>query len=164
MEVPFSRRRTESASRNPPIDPRHEPRQPVLGRSPDPRRTAQTRHRCGSDLGREIYGKTPETSLARMEDVLAQPGRWNRRNGSLCRSDAFVSAALWLVDFKAWPTPDPVAGRDGSSDGRMDSPATHRVLAAQPRARFVRIDSFGPRRIILHDDYGHSGSRRRVSG
>jgi hypothetical protein len=45
-----------------------------------------------------------------MEDVLAQPRRWNRRNGSLCRSDAFVSTSLWLGDFKAWPTPEPVAG------------------------------------------------------
>src|SRR5262249_31384639 len=107
-----------SASRNPPIDPRHEPRQPDLGRAPDPRRTAQTRHRCGSDLGREIYGKTPETSIARMEDVLAQPRRWNRRNGSLCRSDAFVSASLWLVDLKARHAPDPAAGGTGSSDGR----------------------------------------------
>src|SRR5262245_1698256 len=62
MEVPFSRRQTESTTRNPPIDPRHEPRQPAVGRSPDPRRTPQTRHRCGSDLGRKIYGKTQETS------------------------------------------------------------------------------------------------------
>src|SRR5262249_46470918 len=46
-----ARRQTEGPARNPPIDPRHEPRQPVLGRSANPRRTPQTRHRCGSDLG-----------------------------------------------------------------------------------------------------------------
>jgi hypothetical protein len=33
MEVALSRRQTEGPARNPPIDPRHEPRQPVLGRS-----------------------------------------------------------------------------------------------------------------------------------
>jgi hypothetical protein len=33
MEVLFSRRQTGSTTRNPPIDPRHEPRQPVLGAS-----------------------------------------------------------------------------------------------------------------------------------
>ena len=92
MEVARSSRQAKSATRNPPADPRHEPRQPAVGRSPDPRRTPQARHRCGSDLGREIYGKTPETSIARMEDVLAHPRRWNRRNGSLCRPDNFLSA------------------------------------------------------------------------
>jgi hypothetical protein len=44
MEVPFSRRQTKSAGRNSPIDPRHEPRQPALGRSSDPWRTPQARH------------------------------------------------------------------------------------------------------------------------
>jgi transposase InsO family protein len=32
-----------------------------------------------------------------MEDVSAQPRRWDRRNGSLRRSNAFVSASLWLA-------------------------------------------------------------------
>jgi len=41
---------------NPPIDPRHEPRQPALGCSPDPWRTPQARHQSGSDLGRQTYG------------------------------------------------------------------------------------------------------------
>jgi hypothetical protein len=32
-----------------------------------------------------------------MEDVLAQPRRWDCLDGSLCRSDAFLSAYLWLL-------------------------------------------------------------------
>src|SRR5262245_35693868 len=128
MEVALSSRQAKSATRNPPADPRHEPRQPAVRRSPDPRRTPQARHRCGSDLGGQIYGKTQETSIARMEDVSVQPRRWDRRNGSLRRSDNFLSVSLWLGDFKSWPAPDPVAGRDGPSNGRMDGPTSYRSL------------------------------------
>ena len=49
MEVAMSRRQTEGAARNSPTDPRHEPGQPAVGRSPDPWRTPQARHRCWSN-------------------------------------------------------------------------------------------------------------------
>jgi hypothetical protein len=97
IEVALARRQTEGPARNPSVDPRHEPRQPALGRSADPRRTPQTRHRCGSNLGRQVYGKTQETPVARVEDLPAQPRRWYCRNGSLCCSNAFLSAALCLL-------------------------------------------------------------------
>jgi hypothetical protein len=95
MEVALSRRQTEGPTRNSSIDPLHEPRQPALGCASDPWRTPQARHRCGSDLGREIYAEAQETSIARMEDVLAQPRRWDCRDGSLRRTDPFVSVARW---------------------------------------------------------------------
>jgi hypothetical protein len=60
LEVALSRRQTESAARHSSIDPEYEPRQPALGRSPDPWRTPQARHRCRSNLGRQVYGKTQE--------------------------------------------------------------------------------------------------------
>src|SRR5262249_49765425 len=72
-------------------DPRHEPRQPVLGRSPDPRRTGQTRHRCGSDLSRQVYGKTPETSIAGWRTFLR-----NHADG-IAAMDLFVVPTLYLV-------------------------------------------------------------------
>jgi (2Fe-2S) ferredoxin len=72
MEVALSRRQTKSAARNPPVDPRHEPCQPTLGCSPDPWRTPQARHQCGSNLGRQIYGRSTGTPIARMEDVPAR--------------------------------------------------------------------------------------------
>lgn len=72
MEVALSRRQTKSAARNPPVDPRHEPCQPTLGCSPDPWRTPQARHQCGSNLGRQIYGRSAGTPIARMEDVPAR--------------------------------------------------------------------------------------------
>src|SRR5215470_20220182 len=100
MEVALSGRQTEGLTRNPPVDPEYKPRQPVLGRSPDPWRTPQARHRCRSDLGCQVYGETQETPVARVEDLPAEPRRWNCRNGSLCRSDAFVSASLCLLILK----------------------------------------------------------------
>jgi len=72
MEVALSRRQTKSAARNPPVDPRHERCQPTLGCSPDPWRTPQARHQCGSNLGRQIYGRSAGTPIARMEDVPAR--------------------------------------------------------------------------------------------
>ena len=109
MEVALSSRQTEGPARNPSVDPRHEPRQPALGRSADPRRTPQARHRCGSNLGRQIYGETQETPVAMVEDLPAQSRRRDCGNGSLCRSDAFLSAALWFADSLARPAPDPAA-------------------------------------------------------
>jgi len=47
MEVEMSRRQTKGAVRNSPTDPRHEPRQPTLGCSPDSRRTPQARNEVG---------------------------------------------------------------------------------------------------------------------
>src|SRR5262249_40375507 len=106
MEVALSSRQAKSAPRNPPVDPEYKPHQSVLGRAPDPWRTPQARHCNRSDLGRQVYGETQETSLARMEDVPAQPRRWDC-HGSLCRPDNFLSVSLWLGDFKSWPAPDP---------------------------------------------------------
>jgi transposase InsO family protein len=55
MEVEMSRRQTKGAVRNSPTDPRHEPRQPTLGCSPDSRRTPQARHRRRPNLSRPKY-------------------------------------------------------------------------------------------------------------
>src|SRR6476659_20009 len=50
MEVPTATWPGEGAERNPAADPRHEPRQSSMGRSPHPQRAPQARHRCRSDL------------------------------------------------------------------------------------------------------------------
>src|SRR5208282_4221402 len=51
-----------------------------------------------------------------MEDVPLQSCRWDRLDGSLRRSDTLISAALWLADSKARPTPYVMVGRNGASD------------------------------------------------
>ena len=113
---------------NPPTDPRHEPGQSTVGRSADPWRTAQARNRRWPNLGRQIYGEAQEASIARVEDLSPQPRRRDRIDGPVCRSDNLISAALWLADFTARPTPNVMAGSDGAPDRRMDRPTTHRGL------------------------------------
>ena len=108
----MSRRQTKGAARNSPADPRQEPGEPSVGRSPDPWRTPQTRHRRRANLGRQIYGKAWEASIPRVEDIPSQPRRWDRLNGSLRRSDTLVSAALRLAHSMPRPASNLRAGRD----------------------------------------------------
>src|SRR5262245_4108940 len=104
------------------------------GRSPSLWRSAATPWHYDAV---QVRPSTP----SRMEDVSVQPRRWDRRNGSLRRSDNFLSVSLWLGDFKSWPAPDPVAGRDGPSNGRMDGPTSYR----SPRVGWdARISGSGP--------------------
>src|ERR1700758_5132908 len=98
------------------------------GRSPSLWRSAATPWHYDAV---QVRPSTP----SRMENIPAQPRRRDCRNGSLRRPDFFVSVALWLGDFKSSPAPNPMAWRDGSSDGRMDSPATHRGLRLGRDAR-----------------------------
>ena len=135
MEVEVSRRQTKGPARNSPTDPRHEPGQPALGRSQDPWRTSQARHRRWPNLGRQIHGKAQKAAIPRLEDVPAQPCRWNRIDRSVCCSDDLIPAAIWPVDSTARPTPNPMAGSDRAPDGRMDRPATYRGLRLGPRYR-----------------------------
>jgi transposase InsO family protein len=123
----MSRRQTKGAARNSPTDPCHEPGQPAVGCSPDPWRAPQARHRRWPNLGRQVYGKAQATPISRLEDVPPQPRRWDRIDGPVCRSDT-LSAALWLADPPARPTPNLMAGSDGAPDRRMDCPAAHRSL------------------------------------
>ena len=99
LEVAVTQRQTNGAARNSPADPRDEPRQSSLGRSEDPWRTSQARHRCGPNLSRQIHGKAQETSFPTLEDVPAQSCRWHRIDRSIRRSDDLISAAVWPSDF-----------------------------------------------------------------
>ena len=142
MEIALSPRPTKGPAGNSPIDPRDEPGQSALGRSAHPRRTAQTRDRRRTNLGGQIYGETQKTAFTRMENLSAQPCRWHRGDGPVCRSDTLFSIALWLADY-ARPTPDVMARRDDAPDRRMDRPTTYRSLRLGPRAEIHR--SFSPR-------------------
>jgi hypothetical protein len=95
MEVASSRRQTEGGARNPAIDPRHEPRQPAVGRSPDPWRTAQARYRRGSNLGRQIHGKAQEAPIPRVEESQQLSATFFfLKSGGKC-----VGEAAWLLYF-----------------------------------------------------------------
>ena len=59
-----------SPARHPPIDPRPEPRQPALMRSADRWPTPQTRHRCGSNLGRRYMASHRRSPSQRRKTFL----------------------------------------------------------------------------------------------
>src|SRR5215467_7199689 len=104
------------------------------GRSPSLWRSAATPWHYDAV---QVRPSTP----SRVEDLPAQPRRWYCRNGSFCCSNAFLSAALWFADSLARPAPDPVAGSDGPSNGRMDGPAIYRGLRLGRDAPIYRSGS-----------------------
>jgi hypothetical protein len=61
--------RSQSRSRDPTAHSRHEHREPAMGRTTDPRRTSQARHRCRANDGGQIYGnyQKPHPGLERDE-------------------------------------------------------------------------------------------------
>jgi hypothetical protein len=63
-----SPRAAEDSVGNPSSHSRHQPSQPILGCSPDSRRTPQARHRRRPNLGRQVYGKAQKASIPRLED------------------------------------------------------------------------------------------------
>src|SRR5450631_3212335 len=165
MEVAISLWQAKGAARNSAVDPRHEPRQPAVGRSPDPWRTAQARYRRGSNLGRQIHGKAQGAPIPRVEDIPSQPRRWDRLNGSLRRSDTLVSTALRLAHSMPRPPSNLMAGSDGTPERRMDGPTTHRSLRLgmdaevhRPRSRFCLWRNFHP----AASRYGHSRPANRA--
>jgi hypothetical protein len=106
----------------------------------------------GQTLGRQIHGKDEETPIARVEDVPAKPCRSDRIDGSVCCSDALLSAALWLGDSLARPAPNLMARSDSKPDRRMGCPAIHRnprlgmdTEVHRPRSRRDLWRNFHPR-------------------
>ena len=105
--------RPKVASEISPINPRDELGQPAMGRSTHSWRTAQARDRRWSNLGRQIHGEVQKTTVSRVEDVPAQPRRWDRGDGPVRRADPIISGALRLADHATESAADVVAGRDG---------------------------------------------------
>ena len=66
--------------------------------------------KLGIEIGQTLVAKYKETPISRMEDVHPQSRRRDCIDGFVCRPDALLSAALWLADFMAWPTPNLMAG------------------------------------------------------
>src|SRR5260370_40916955 len=73
MEVATSGRQTKGRARNSPTDPRNERRQSALGRSPDPWRSSQTRHRRWPNVGRQVHdtAQKEKTDLRNHADGIA---------------------------------------------------------------------------------------------
>jgi transposase InsO family protein len=64
--------------------------------------------KLGIDVGQTSVAKylaRHRRPPSQVEDLPVQPHRRDCGNGSLCRSDAFLSAALWFADSLARPAP-----------------------------------------------------------
>jgi hypothetical protein len=97
---------------------------PLWGAPAHPRRTTQTRDRCRANQRGQVYDAQENSTVAGLEDVLAQPHKWDRGDGPVCRSDHLVPAALWTADHGPRPATNPLARRYRTPNGGMDSQPT----------------------------------------
>src|ERR1700730_221595 len=124
-EIGASRRKAEGVAGVAPVDPRHEPGEPAVGRTAYPRRTSQAWHRYRADERGQVYGAQEATTDPGLEDVSEQPCRWHRCDEPVRRCHDFVPAALWLGDPAPRSTPHLVHGGDSPPDRRVDRPPAY---------------------------------------
>src|SRR5712675_2188094 len=115
LEVPPHRRPSTNRLRGSGADPTHEPREPAVGRTADTWRIVDAWDRGRGIDGRQIYGPPPPTTVPRLEDLPAQPCRWPRFAGFVCRPYDLVRAALWFCHSAPRPQATGEHQRDGQS-------------------------------------------------
>lgn len=133
LKVQVEGRATQNAPGNPSPCPGDENCQPIVGRTPDPRGTAQTRYQRRSNNRHQIHETARKTPFAGVEDVLKAPSRRHRCHGSVRRTDDLVQAALWTCGDESQPAKDTPPVCYGAPDSRLDRPSTHRSRQMEPR-------------------------------
>jgi transposase InsO family protein len=93
-----------------------------------PRIPPQARHRYRTDERGQVHGQAKGAAIPRLEDIPPQPRGWDRRDGSVRRTDNLISSALRLVDCGAWSTANFMVWRHSASDRRMDRKSDHGSL------------------------------------
>ena len=89
MAITLSRT-AQDEGRNTQPDPSNEPRQPALGRTSRPRRTAQARHRRQSGHRWKVSASAPEDSLPDLAQLFTEPYDRHRRGRHVRRRDRDV--------------------------------------------------------------------------
>src|SRR6516225_4450807 len=107
-----------------PAHSRHERREPALGSTADPRRTAQAWHRCRADHRGKIYGEEKAATVARLEKLSAQSCGRYRINGFIRTADDLVSTVVRISNHAAFPPRAFVAGCDRAPERPLDCPST----------------------------------------
>ena len=110
--------------RNSPTDSQDEPRESTLGRTPHPRRIAQTRHRYRRDQRGQVHGTQSEAAVANLADL---PGESRQDHGVgrlLHRADDPVSGPVRVPGSGSRPKADRAFQRHRPSHGRVDRAAT----------------------------------------
>src|ERR1700694_1132274 len=69
LEIKTARRPAEDPAGDPSSYSRDESRQPTMGRTTDPWRASQARHRCRTNHRCKVYGEGKATAVPRVEDV-----------------------------------------------------------------------------------------------
>src|ERR1700726_1646131 len=69
LEIKTARRPAEDPAGDPSSRSRDESRQPIMGRTTDPWRASQARHRCRANHRCKVYGEGKATALPRVEDI-----------------------------------------------------------------------------------------------
>jgi len=82
LEITTARWPAEDTDGHSPAHSRHEHREPALGSTADPRRTAQAWHRCRADHRGKIHGEEKAATVARLENLFAQSCRRYRVDGA----------------------------------------------------------------------------------
>ena len=124
-----------------PAHSRDERREPALGSTADPRRTAQAWHRCRTDYGGKVHGEEKAATVAGLEDLSAQSCRRHCVDGFVRSPDDLVSAVVWISDLAAFPPPASVVGCDRAPERPLDCPSTDRSLRLATDATIYRSRS-----------------------
>jgi len=69
LEIKTARRPAEDPAGDPSSRSRDESRQPIMGRTTDPWRASQARHRCWANHRCKVYGEGKATAVPRVEDI-----------------------------------------------------------------------------------------------
>lgn len=128
MEVPTAWWPSKGACGRWAVGPKHQHRQPALGRSQDPRRTPQAWHRCRPDDGCQVHGSGQATSEPRMEDVSSKSCRRHCVDESARGPNDLIPTAVRILDSAPWSSRNPVDCNDRTSECRMDRSSTHRTI------------------------------------
>src|SRR4029077_2271041 len=117
LEIKTARRPAKDPAGDPSSYSRDESRQPIMGRTTDPWRASQARHRCWANHRCKVYGVGKATAVPRVEDVSSQSCRRHRVDGPVRGSDNLIPTLLRVVATTTRSPPDPLAGSDGAPNG-----------------------------------------------
>jgi hypothetical protein len=124
-----------------PAHSRNERREPALGSTAHPRRTAQAWHRCRADHRGKIHGKEKAATVAGLEHLSAQSCRRHCVDGFVRSADDLVSAVVRISDLAAFPPRACMAGCDRTPERPLDCPSTDRSLRLATDATVYRSRS-----------------------
>jgi hypothetical protein len=115
LEITTTRWPAKDTGGHSPAHSRHKNREPALGSTTDPRRTAQAWHRCRADHGGKIHGEEKAVAIAGLESASSLGGDLKKSMTNIaseCRSANIVRDHAMILPDDATPKPDGIFGKD----------------------------------------------------